>query len=542
MKCIVVLQARTNSTRLPCKVLLPVNGIPLVVLAAKRAANTGIEVIVATSTSPSDDGLALLIQSYGLRCYRGSLGNTLGRFVGALSQYSDETIIFRLTADNVFPDGRLLEEMLQDFLERDLHYLCSNGNASGLPYGMSAEVTKLSYLRDAAKNATTYYDKEHVTPYIARRFGYAYFLKYATLKKSHYRCTVDNYDDYTVIQNIFADVVNPVSESAFSLIEKLQIAPFQPLAKYPTPKLVLGAAQLGSNYGIANITGQPNKKQCQDLIKTAVANGVLYIDTARVYGSEEVIGQSLKAGWQGRVKIITKLSPLEDCPKNVSKATLNAFVDASIYKSCSMLQLQCIDVLMLHRVSDLFDWGGGVWERLLELKYLGVINELGASVQSPEELSKVLLNPDITYIQLPLNIMDWRWDSKASEIMAIKASRKLTIHIRSVLLQGLLPSDNESHWGKANVLDSKQIRDWLLYQVTICGRLNAIDLCISYVNSINWVDGIAIGVENMNQLVDNINYFNRPPLNEEQVANIRKTRLKLDEDTLNPALWKKTKI
>jgi spore coat polysaccharide biosynthesis protein SpsF (cytidylyltransferase family)/aryl-alcohol dehydrogenase-like predicted oxidoreductase len=542
MKCIAVLQARTNSTRLPGKVMLPVNGMPMVVLAAKRAANTGIDVIVATSSSSSDDGLASLIISYGLRCFRGSLENTLTRFVDALSEYNDETIVFRLTADNVFPDGRLLEEMLHDYLDRDLHYLCSTGEPSGLPYGVSAEVTKLKYLRDAATNATSPYDQEHVTPYIIKNFGYAYFQKYSRLNKSHYRCTVDNLDDYIVIQSVFADVDDPVQESTISLIKKLETVPFQPHGKCPTPKFVLGAAQLGSNYGIANTTGQPDKKQCQELIKTAVSNGVVYIDTARVYGSEEVIGQSLKGGWERRVKIITKLSPLEDCPENVVKASLSAFVDASVYKSCSMLQLQCLDVLMLHRASNLSDWDGGVWKRLLELKHSGVIHELGASVQTPDELSKVLLNPEITYIQLPLNIMDWRWDSKLSEIIAAKASRKLTIHVRSVLLQGLLPSLNERHWEKANVLESNHIRDWLLNQVDICNRLNVIDLCINYVNAITWVDGIALGVENMTQMLENIDYFNRPALNEDQVANIRKTRLKLDEDTLNPALWKKTKI
>ena len=46
-----------SSSRLPAKVLLPIENIPLVVLAAKRASNTGIEVLVVTSTDVSDDML-----------------------------------------------------------------------------------------------------------------------------------------------------------------------------------------------------------------------------------------------------------------------------------------------------------------------------------------------------------------------------------------------------------------------------------------------------------------------------------------------------
>ena len=73
----VVLQARTSSTRLPGKVLLPVCGMPIVVLAAKRAARDGLDVVVATSNDPSDDNLAATIQQHGLKCLRGALDDVL---------------------------------------------------------------------------------------------------------------------------------------------------------------------------------------------------------------------------------------------------------------------------------------------------------------------------------------------------------------------------------------------------------------------------------------------------------------------------------
>ncbi|WP_424604004.1 cytidylyltransferase domain-containing protein, partial [Acinetobacter baumannii] len=58
MNSVVVLQARTNSSRLPGKVLLHLAGMPVVVLAAKRAGNTGRQVIVATSDERTDDALS----------------------------------------------------------------------------------------------------------------------------------------------------------------------------------------------------------------------------------------------------------------------------------------------------------------------------------------------------------------------------------------------------------------------------------------------------------------------------------------------------
>ena len=539
MKCIAVLQARTSSTRLPGKALLPICNIPMVVLAAKRAANKGMNVIVATSTEISDDGLIELVQSHGLSYYRGSLDNTLKRFVGALTEYHDDDLIFRLTADNVFPDGQLLDEMLKDFLARDLDYLCSNGITSGLPYGVSAELTKVGHLRVALKNCHSAFDKEHVTPYVIEKFGKTYFQKYADIKKELFRCTVDSFDDYIAVQRAFVGVVDPVHESVLSLINRLEGLSYQLITDEHVPKLVFGAAQIGSRYGIANLTGQPSAAQSNVLIKTAIANGVEYIDTARIYGvSENFIGQSLQGGWEGRVGIITKLSPLEDCSACADRIAVRALVDASVFESCAALRRKSLDILLVHRVNHISDWKGEVWNRLIELKSLGVINQLGASAQTPEDISIVIGNPNINHIQMPFNLLDWRWDKEIYKIKAAKLSRNLTIHVRSALLQGLLPSKNTAHWTRANVENPSEIQDWLRYQVEVCKRQNIVDLCIAYLNSLTWIDGIVIGMERMEQLIENITLFNSPPLTGVQVDTIVNTRKALSENTLNPALWK----
>jgi len=540
LKSVVVLQARTNSSRLPGKVLLPISSIPLVVLAAKRAANTGKEVIVATSSEHTDDGLAFIVESHGLTCYRGSLENTLDRMVKALSSYDDDTIIFRLTADNIFPDGSLLDDIEQDFLAKKLDYLCCNGEASGLPYGMSAEVTRLGHLREAAKNCENPYDQEHVTPYVIRKFGAQYFEKYKNLQKGHFRCTIDCLEDYLCAVKVFTDVSDPVFASSFDLITKLQYCRYQPIERKPVPRLVFGAAQLGMSYGIANTTGHPSNKTSLELIKTAIANGVTYIDTARVYGnSEEVIGLALKGGWEGRISIITKLSTLSECPSDASQATVKSFVDASVFQSLSALCTKCIDVLMLHRASHLFDWNGSAFKRILELKEHKVIKEIGVSVQNPEELEQVLSIGEISFIQMPFNLLDWRWDYIIPQIRSAKSDRLLTIHVRSALLQGLLPSTTINHWLKANINNPDIVIQWMRDQVKSCNRLDTTDLCFSYVNAMDWIDGITVGMENMEQLLDNIKYFNFPGLSTFEIHEIHKSRPKLENAALNPALWGK---
>ena len=539
MNSIVILQARTNSSRLPAKVLLPVGGVPMVVLAAKRAANTGRKVIIATSKEPSDDALVDNLKTSGLEFFRGDLNNTLKRFVGALVGAEDQTIIFRLTADNVFPDGKLLDEIEQDFISRGVDYLCCNGETSGLPYGTSVEVTYTKHLRDALDNTHARHDLEHVTPYIIRKFGLSYFKKYQYLKKGFYRSTVDTFEDYLNIQKVFSQVDDPVLIDLHLLTKKL-VNNNRLLTSCNIKNLVVGGAQLGLNYGINNTHGQPTDKQTRKLLQTAINNGILYIDTANAYGnSEEIIGNSLSKGWQSRVKAITKLSPLADCPTDASQSVVDAFVNASIYQSCRKLNRSSLDVLMLHRSKHLDEWHGFVWHRLQMLQDNGLIDRLGVSVQSPTELDRVLDEPKINFIQMPYNILDWRWSSSIEKLKRIKCDREVSVHVRSTLLQGLLTTKSHEHWYRANVLNIQPVIGWLEEATSKYHRINTIDLCLAYVRTQEWVDGVVVGMETKEQLIENIKYFNEPSLNNDQLNKIINSRPFLSEKTLNPSLWQK---
>lgn len=511
----------------------------MVVLAAQRAANTGRYVIVATSNEDTDNVLAECLSHAGISCYRGSLDNTLQRVVDALEGYGDDALVFRLTADNVFPDGNLLDEMEREFLNLDLKYLCCNGEKSGLPYGMSAELTRARYLREAAETTQSQYDQEHVTPYLRRKFGDRYFEKYRHLNKGHFRCTVDCLDDYLTIQLVFSSIKAPERAPAFQLIERLTGQSYQPLLSESARKLVLGTVQLGLTYGISNQSGQPDKATSEKLIKTAIANGAKFIDTARAYGnSEEVIGSALKSGWEGRVQIITKLSPLLDCPNNATTSVVNAFVDASIFRSCMSLRTQKIDVLLLHRASHLWDWSGAVWQRLLDYRDNDKIKSLGVSIQNPKELEQALEMSDIEFIQIPFNVLDWRWDALIPKIIKTKQQRPLVIHARSALLQGLLPSKEPELWNKANLDTPASVIEWLEVHCRKLDRANVINFCLSFVKSTEWVDGVVVGMESHEQLAENIQIFCDTNLTQQQLQEIIGSRPILDERVLNPAYWR----
>lgn len=520
--------------------MLPLAGMPIAVLAAKRAGNTGIPVVLATSVEKSDDALSALGESYGLPVFRGSLDNTLDRFVQALAGLDDDAIVFRLTADNVVPDGMMLDEMEAYFVAGGFAYLACNGIDSGLPYGVSVEVTRVKYLREAALHADAEHDLEHVMPFVRRTHGTAYYAKYEALNLSRLRCTVDNFDDYLQVLDLFNNLSDPVSATWLELVNKL--AELDPLALRSNThhKLVLGGAQFGLNYGIANKDGKPAAKVAHSLIKRAVSCGVAYIDTAHAYGnSESVIGDLVQGGWRGRFKVITKLAPLSDLQECADQRAVRAHVQASVFRSCASLGTETLDVLMLHRATHLTSNGGSVWSSVVELHQEGVISSVGVSVQNAEEAMLALDEPKVAFLQLPFNVLDYRWERVIEKIRMIKRRRPLVVHARSSLLQGLLASQDRRLWERAHVShdEADKILAWLQSAVAAEGRDSVIDLCVSYVASQDWVDGVVLGMETEEQLLANLVLFSRPLIGQDRLERLTMRRPQLAARSLDPARW-----
>jgi spore coat polysaccharide biosynthesis protein SpsF (cytidylyltransferase family)/aryl-alcohol dehydrogenase-like predicted oxidoreductase len=535
---VVVIQARLNSSRLPGKVLLPINSIPVVVLTANRAGNTGKKVLVATSNERSDDQLCEELQKNHINFFRGSLNNVLGRIVSALDGYNDNTIVFRLTADNVFPDGDLLDELQNYFIKNKSNYLQCHDADSGLPTGLSAEIMLLRSLRHANTKTNLSYDLEHVTPYIRRVHGENLYIKYLNLNLGNYRATIDTFEDYIDVQKAFQGVEDPVNIKWMNLVENLKTIQLNVFAKKPITSLVLGGAQFGMEYGINNSHGMPRFTEISNIIKLASANGIEYIDTARTYGdSEKNIGQVFQKKAEFKLKVITKL----DLPKFSKifkdKTIVEAFVRKSVFNSCVELKTNKLECLMLHRAEYLFDSNRFVLDALIELLNDGYIKSLGVSVQSPEELKEVLKYKEITFIQMPFNLLDYRWEVVLKELDEAKRSRTLNIHVRSIFLQGLFLSDNIGLWSSANVIDPDVNICWLKSTVIKLNRDSLADLCIAYVKSMSWADGIVIGVETEDQLKQNFKYFEKQTLTKDEIAYVNSSRPVLSKKTLDPSCW-----
>ena len=299
-------------------------------------------------------------------------------------------------------------------------------------------------------------------------------------------------------------------------------------------ELVVGSAQLGLAYGAANRTGKPDRKSALRLVTKAVAAGVGTFDTARAYGdSEDRLGEALK---DRPIRTITKLSPLTELSSQAASDAVIAAVDDSIAKSLAALKRERLDCLLLHRASQLTAFDGAVWKRLEHHLAVGSVATLGVSVQSPAEALSALEYPHVQHLQLPFNLLDWRW-AESGVIDALRRKPEVTIHARSVFLQGLLACGDPHLWPSADNMEAASLIFWLNENVRKFGRLSAADLCIAYVRGQNWIDGVVIGMETEAQLETNLFLCTRPPLTAGDCQAIEACRPLVPERLLDPARW-----
>ncbi len=306
----------------------------------------------------------------------------------------------------------------------------------------------------------------------------------------------------------------------------------------PRPaELVLGSVQLGLPYGAANRTGLPSRRAAHSLVHRAADAGITTFDTARGYGESETrLGEAL--GPARKVHTITKLSPLADLAADAPREVVRAAVDASIEQSLAALQRERLDCLLLHRAWHMTSHGGAIWERLIERLEDGTVLALGVSVQSPAEALAALESKDVQHIQLPFNLLDGRW-RKAGVIDRIHARSHITIHARSVFLQGLLAANDPTIWPRIPDVDACALVDLIAELTAEYDRKNAADLCLAYARGQNWVDGVVVGMETEDQLEANLRLFVRPPLGAEDCARIERRVPALPDALLDPAQWPK---
>lgn len=202
-----VLQARTTSSRLPGKVLLPLEGRPMIIrqLERMRRTRTLDDIVVATSDDPSDDELSAVVEAAGYQVVRGPLNDVLERFVHVLDHAQPGTVV-RITADCPLISPSVIDHVVQAFDASNADY-ASNTMVPTYPDGLDVEVVTAEALRTIAALTTDPAEREHVTLGIYRRperFTIVNVADPTGTDHSDLRWTVDSAEDFAFVEQVYA--------------------------------------------------------------------------------------------------------------------------------------------------------------------------------------------------------------------------------------------------------------------------------------------------------------------------------------------------
>ncbi|PWJ58161.1 aryl-alcohol dehydrogenase-like predicted oxidoreductase [Dyadobacter jejuensis] len=202
-------------------------------------------------------------------------------------------------------------------------------------------------------------------------------------------------------------------------------------------EVAFGGVEIGLPYGIgvADKNDMLSENQAISLLHEAMANGINFFDTARMYGeSEQIMGKAF-GDRREEVILATKCRHFRNQQGQLlPEAELKKFITNSLKESLEALKTDYIDVFMLHQADQEILQSNLIADTFQELKQQGVIRATGASTYLASETALGIERGHWDVIQLPFNLMDQRHAVNFQEAQ----SQGVGLVVRSVLLKGLL--------------------------------------------------------------------------------------------------------
>lgn len=235
-KIAIIIQARSGSSRLANKVLLPFyKNLSILDIIIQRLKNNKrkIQLILATTNNIGDNKVADLAYKHNILQYRGDENNVLQRFIQCAQAFSYSKII-RVCADNPFILIKYVDELIEIGVNNTFDYI-SYKNSVGTPvikthFGLFAEFVTLNALKKIQQNTNSKLFYEHVTNYIYSNPDIFKInlipLPDLLINRNDLRFTCDTIEDFNMLKNLYSQYVNTYHTENIELEKLLAIADF----------------------------------------------------------------------------------------------------------------------------------------------------------------------------------------------------------------------------------------------------------------------------------------------------------------------------
>ncbi|MGA2331294.1 MAG: aldo/keto reductase [Syntrophales bacterium] len=296
-------------------------------------------------------------------------------------------------------------------------------------------------------------------------------------------------------------------------------------------RLVLGTAQLGMPYAIANKTGQPDAHQAFTIVKTAWDNGIHEFDTAQAYGESEcILGAALaELGVSQQAKIITKIDPQIELENECE-------LRRSVEKSLNYLRVNRLFGLMIHREENINLTSQKLRSAVRDLIRDGLSSHIGISVYTPVMAIQAIETDFFDMLQMPANILDRRFYEAG--ILELARKKQKQLYIRSIFLQGLLLM--EPHQIPVEMRFAQSLLASFTSLSEEIGRSRQ-EIALTYVKSRYPDARIIFGAETPLQVLENVRAWPNH-LSIFWVNRLEEKLSPVDESVVDPRLWSKLTV
>jgi spore coat polysaccharide biosynthesis protein SpsF len=201
-----ILQGRLDSSRLPRKAMLSLDGKPMILRVMEALKTVDVPLRILACPEDSLDEFKPLAAMCGFEIFAGSKDDVLGRFCSAIRRFGlSAGRIIRATGDNPFVFADAADAINNEAATLDAAY----AGYAGLPYGAGVEIVECTALLRAEKEAASPYHREHVCPYLYENG--AVFAMHRPLAPQKWqrpamRLTVDTQADYEQAKLLYAEL------------------------------------------------------------------------------------------------------------------------------------------------------------------------------------------------------------------------------------------------------------------------------------------------------------------------------------------------
>ena len=293
-------------------------------------------------------------------------------------------------------------------------------------------------------------------------------------------------------------------------------------------KLGFGTCQLGGVNKIGNRhvgMGSQRKKDSIDALNLAYKSGIIFYDTADIYGngkSEKLLGEVFKKN--KNVIICSKIGN-EIKEKSVIFNFSKNYVLKKLKSMLTRLNRKTLDILLVHSPPSDFTLTDDTIMLIKDLKKRGLIKNFGISFSTIEHAKKILklskISKNIDYIEVIYNILDRR----AEEIFKITKKFKIKIIARMPYANGFLIRKNFNF--KKNDFRNNVDAKFILWIKKYQNKLLKLNLPISeialrfFYNNDN-IKYVIPGMRNKNQVLQNVKSYKKGKLNKNYHEIIKK--------------------